>query len=389
MKYDDGLARKILLFVELLPPRNDGKITIEGHTQEEISYHIKKLHEKGLVKGINAETFGKMEWLATDITSKGHEFLKTIRGNEIVKLPENVFMEKQTDSKIVFVVHGRNSKARKSLFQFLRSIGLHPLEWSEAVEKTGKASPYVGEVLEKAFSIAQAAIILFTPDDEARLREEHRGSKEPVYETELTGQARPNVIFEAGMAMGMFPDRTVLVELGELRPISDIGGRHVIRMNNNVSRRQELAQRLKTAGCIVNLSGTDWHDEGDFSTELFNPKKKAVAKTTAFESNTEENAEKVLIRVKNTIYALENFHSNPEGIYYIGQTILECESFLEELGQLEPVEGVISEIINEIDNDTRKDEGLFDPIISISKVRKIIKHLKQIRLDLLNGNVET
>src|SRR5262249_35839724 len=84
-------------------------------------------------------------------------------------------------------------------------------------------------------------------------------------ETELTGQARSNVIFEAGMAMGKYPDRTVLIELGELRPISDIYGRHVVRMNNSVARRQELAQRLKIAGWDVNLLGTDWHEEGDFS----------------------------------------------------------------------------------------------------------------------------
>lgn len=184
--------------------------------------------------------------------------------NLIPQVSSMTNQQNKADSRTVFVVHGRNSKARKALFQFLRSIGLHPLEWSQAVELTGKASPYVGEVLEAAFSAAQAVVILFTPDDEARLREEYRGTNEPDYETQLTGQARPNVIFEAGMAMGMHPDRTVLVELGDLRPISDISGRHVIRLSNSAPRRQELAQRLKTAGCSVNLIGTDWHDEGNF-----------------------------------------------------------------------------------------------------------------------------
>lgn len=172
--------------------------------------------------------------------------------------------EKQIDKRNVFVVHGRNSDARRALFQFLRSIGLHPIEWSQAVEATGKATPYVGEVLDAAFSMAQAAVILFTPDDEARLKEDYRGDNEPNYEIELTGQARPNVIFEAGMAMGLYPDRTVIVELGNLRPISDITGRHVIRLNNSTPKRQELANRLNTAGCSINLSGTDWHDEGNF-----------------------------------------------------------------------------------------------------------------------------
>ena len=68
----------------------------------------------------------------------------------------------------VFVVHGRNTAARDALFEFLRSLDLHPLEWSEAVSATGKASPYIGEILDAAFSRAHAVLVLFTPDDEAR-----------------------------------------------------------------------------------------------------------------------------------------------------------------------------------------------------------------------------
>lgn len=220
--------------------------------------------------------------------------------------------ENKSDSRTVFVVHGRNTKARKALFQFLRSIGLHPLEWSEAVERTGKASPYVGEVLETAFSEAQAAIILFTPDDEARLCEELRGQKEPIYETELTGQARPNVIFEAGMAMGMYPKRTVIVELGELRPMSDIGGRHIIRMNNSVARRQELAQRLKRAGCNINIAGTDWHEEGDFALNFIpKPNIKTVSNKVLTKQKTREN---ITTRL-NRILKIKNFELDYGRIY--------------------------------------------------------------------------
>ena len=153
-------------------------------------------------------------------------------------------------------------------FDFLRAIGLHPLEWSEAVRATGKTSPYIGEILDAAFSLAHAVVILLTPDDEARLRESFWAENEPPHETQLTGQARPNVLFEAGMAMGRSQDRTVLVELGDLRPFSDVAGRHAIRLANNSQRRQELAQRLEAAGCPVNLQGTDWHTAGDFEAAL-------------------------------------------------------------------------------------------------------------------------
>lgn len=167
--------------------------------------------------------------------------------------------------KVIFVVHGRNSKARNSMFIFLRSIGLHPLEWLEAIAATGKSLPYVGEILDTAFSIAQAVIVLMTPDDEAQLREQFRLPGDPPHETKLSPQARPNVLFEAGMAMGRFPDRTVIVEFGNLRPFSDIAGRHTVRLDNTTQRRQELAQRLQNAGCPVNLTGTDWHIAGDFA----------------------------------------------------------------------------------------------------------------------------
>ena len=172
------------------------------------------------------------------------------------------------DAREVFVVHGRNSAARDALFEFLRAIDLHPLEWSEAVRSTGKASPYVGDILDAAFSRAHAVIVLFTPDDEARLKEPFRADDDPPHETQLTGQARPNVLFESGMAMARDQDRTVLVELGTLRWFSDIGGRHTVRLDDTSQRRQDLAQRLAAAGCPVNLVGTDWHTAGDFETAI-------------------------------------------------------------------------------------------------------------------------
>ncbi len=167
-------------------------------------------------------------------------------------------------SSRVFVVHGRNEDARAAMFSFLRAIALQPIEWSQALEYTGKPTPYVGEILDAAFDAAQAVIVLLSPDDLARLRDEFVRDSDEDWEKTLTPQARPNVLFEAGMSFGRFPDRTVLVELGILRPFSDIAGRHVLRLSNTVASRQGLAGRLKSAGCSVDTSGTDWHIEGDF-----------------------------------------------------------------------------------------------------------------------------
>ncbi len=165
--------------------------------------------------------------------------------------------------KNVFVVHGRNNDARQAMFDFLRAIELHPIEWSRAREMTGEASPYIGKILDAAFSAAQAIIVLFTPDEVVRLRPEYADG---VSDPELTPgtQARPNVLFEAGMAMGRDDKRTVLVELGRMRGFSDIMGRHALRISNETSERLELARRLGTAGCDINLSGTDWLTSGNF-----------------------------------------------------------------------------------------------------------------------------
>ena len=168
------------------------------------------------------------------------------------------------DPKKIFVVHGRNEEARVSLFTFLRAIGLHPLEWTELVKATGKGSPYIGEILEKGFSEVKAVVVLMSPDYVGKLKKEFRRDGDPPSETELTPQARLNVIFEAGMAFGYCAESTVIVELGSLRPFSDISGRHVVRLDNSTEKRQELAQRLLTLGCEADLSGTDWHTAGDF-----------------------------------------------------------------------------------------------------------------------------
>lgn len=165
----------------------------------------------------------------------------------------------------VFVVHGRNDKLRRSMFSFLRSIGLRPLEWRKAIALTKKSSPFVAQILDAAFREAVAIVVLFSPDDKAKLKKEFIKSNDPEYEKVLTGQARPNVLFEAGMAFGRNPDSTVLVQVGDVRPFSDVAGRHLVHLSNSPQSRHELVTKLANAGCNVDTDGIDWHSEGDFS----------------------------------------------------------------------------------------------------------------------------
>jgi predicted nucleotide-binding protein len=164
----------------------------------------------------------------------------------------------------VFVIHGRDEQARAALWGFLRAIDLHPLDWEEVVGRTSSSMPSLIQALHRAFEDIQAAVILLTPDDGALLHPGLRGPDEPGYETELTGQGRPNVLFEAGMALALYPNRSLIVEVGRLRPFSDIGGLNVIKFDGTAPALQKIAKRLQIAGCAVNTSGTDFLDTSRF-----------------------------------------------------------------------------------------------------------------------------
>ena len=169
------------------------------------------------------------------------------------------------DARNVFVIHGRNAPIKHSMFEFLRSIDLRPLEWSQLVASTLSGSPYIQTVLNQAFVQAQAIIVLLTPDDVAKLNRSLWMKDDPEYEKRLTGQARPNVLLEAGMAIALNREQTIFVEVGELRPFSDLAGIHTLRFDGSPNSRQALVSRLKTAGCAADTDhNTDWLTTGDF-----------------------------------------------------------------------------------------------------------------------------
>ncbi|MFI5958417.1 TIR domain-containing protein [Cryptosporangium sp. NPDC051539] len=163
-----------------------------------------------------------------------------------------------SEKRRVFVVHGRDNQARQAVNGFLRALDLHPLDWEEVVKRTGKMMPSLIDALHEAFRDIQAAIILATPDDCASLHPSLHVDREWEHERLPTGQARPNVLFEAGMAMALYPKRTLMIEIGQLRPFSDFGGLNVVRIDGTAAALQKIATRLYDAGCDVNRDGTDW-----------------------------------------------------------------------------------------------------------------------------------
>jgi predicted nucleotide-binding protein len=165
----------------------------------------------------------------------------------------------RTAKRKVMVIYGHDNEANRALFNWLRAIGLEPLEWGQLVQLSGEASPYIGQVLEQAFKHAQAVLAFFTPDEHAAGRGVPLANKDA-----WRLQARPNVLIEAGMALVTHHRRTVFVVLGDQELPSDLAGRHYIRLDNTSGPLYELANRLAEAGCELNRTGTQWLDPANF-----------------------------------------------------------------------------------------------------------------------------
>ncbi|MFE2418773.1 TIR domain-containing protein [Streptomyces hokutonensis] len=164
----------------------------------------------------------------------------------------------------VFVVHGRDEEVRQAMFGLLRRLDLRPLEWEELVRATGKTAPFLGEVVMNAPAQAQAALVLLTPDDVAKLHPHLLGNREPDDETQLTGQPRQNVLIELGMVLMAYPERTVIVEVGRLRHVADTAGINVIRFDGTESSLAKISARLRLAGCQLDDSGPEWRETRHF-----------------------------------------------------------------------------------------------------------------------------
>ena len=96
-------------------------------------------------------------------------------------------MKKRTKDNTVFVVHGRDQALRQSMFDFLRALNLHPLEWDHAIDEARQGNPYVGDVLNIVMEKAEAIVVLFTPDDLAHLKDQFVKSGERTSEREAAG----------------------------------------------------------------------------------------------------------------------------------------------------------------------------------------------------------
>lgn len=80
MRRDPDLCRALLLALEDDPKLSGSKnYTVEGFSEEEISYHVKLLHEAGFIEARDASTMNSFKWYPLRLTWQGHEFLDAAR----------------------------------------------------------------------------------------------------------------------------------------------------------------------------------------------------------------------------------------------------------------------------------------------------------------------
>jgi predicted nucleotide-binding protein len=178
-------------------------------------------------------------------------------------------MEEAPDPRKVFVIHGRHDPAREELAVFLRAMDLQPV-WFTDVRKQLGGSPNVIDIVARGMKIAQGVIALFVPEEFASLHPELKKTETGVGVERW--QARPNVIFEAGMAYQRDPARVVLVVLGQAALYTDVAGIHVLRPTNAYDKdshrailRGTLAEGMQ---CAVNMHSNDWMTAGDFDSAI-------------------------------------------------------------------------------------------------------------------------
>lgn len=220
--------------------------------EDKITIHQKRI---GFLPFIR-ERIGKIQ--LKNISFNDHNFFQhAIENLEVVTiiLKDDERRIVNMNRNKVFVVSGRNEELRLSIFNLLRALKLEPMEWMEVIQSTGEVSPYLSQAIMRSIEEAGAVIVIMAPEEEAKLVEKFQSEEgdEKIYK-----QPRPNVIFEAGLALGMKEKKTIILQFGELRIFSDILGKHVIKYRGRDKEndfKMDLLQKLKLAGCQCEVGG--------------------------------------------------------------------------------------------------------------------------------------
>ncbi len=156
-------------------------------------------------------------------------------------LPSAAQGNERTNTKEVFVIHGRNNEAKETVARFLEKLGLTPVILHEQsnqgrtiIEKFERHAPQVG-----------FAVALLTPDDVGALKSDEKN---------LKPRARQNVVFELGYFLGRLGrERVCALTKGNVELPSDYDGVVYISLDDG-GWKMNLIRELKNADFNVDAN---------------------------------------------------------------------------------------------------------------------------------------
>lgn len=197
----------------------------------------------------------------------------------------------------VFVVHGRDSAVQKDLFKFLRVIGLQPTIFDRA---RSPGSEMNFDIVRTGMESAAAVLLLLTPEEASYLRDDLRFPGEDGH----VWHPRPNVIFEAGWALGAHQGKTTIVEAGFTHSISDMHGFNTVRMSGGQHALNDLVHRLKLLGLQPDTTDSAWMVAEEYPNLLSvaAPTMPTIAFATRKEKSHPEYDDETLVRLLQRVF---------------------------------------------------------------------------------------
>ena len=167
---------------------------------------------------------------------------KTIMKKKAI-MRKKAIIKKQETIKQVFLIHGRNEDLNHYVLTVLKKLKIKTLTWVQAAHGAGSV-PTTLNIVKHALKTSKVILALMTPDEIVKLKTLHQKRSDKIH-GKIVEQARPNVIFEIGLMIGLAqPDQKIhLILCDQCGSLSDISGINYIPFDS--SQKKTVNEFLK------------------------------------------------------------------------------------------------------------------------------------------------
>lgn len=143
-------------------------------------------------------------------------------------------LRQQRDPRTVLLLTGGDGLLRDEIESYLVILGLRPMRWDQGV-RAGAGATNLLDVMHAAIDIAQAVVVVLEGDPSS-------------------GTPAQNLLLEAGFALGVAAERTVILTAGPFPVPSDLQGTPLLWNSQVPMLREAVTRRLMSFGCPVVLT---------------------------------------------------------------------------------------------------------------------------------------